>query len=91
MSYEVVPVGLRALDAGRVAIHLSPRAAELLGDCAGWQVLSRKAARLLADACESRGRADRRDPMAPGARIALQGLGRQIRHRLEKSGAKGRK
>lgn len=87
MSYEVVPVGMRTLNAGYVAIHLSPRAAELLGDYAGWHTLTRKAARLLAEACENRGQADRSDPMAPGARIALQGLGRQIRHRLAK-GAK---
>ena len=83
MTWCAVPVGLRTLNAGFVAIHLSPRAAELLGDHAGWQTLSRKTARLLAEACENRGQADGSEPMAPGARIALQGLARQIRHRLE--------
>ena len=82
MTWCAVPVGLRTLNAGFVAIHLSPRAAELLGDHAGWQTLSRKTARLLAEACENRSQADRSDRWRP-VRIALQGLARQIRHRLE--------
>lgn len=82
MTWNAVPVGLRTLDAGYVAVHIIPRAAELTGEPAGWRTMTRRSAHAMAIVCENRGRASRKRPMPPGARIALQGLARQIRHRL---------
>ncbi len=82
MSHDTMPVHIR--QAKGVPVLVSKTAAPHLGCDPGWSVVSRNTAQKLAEFCESHGKADRRNTWAPGQRIALQGLARQIRHRLAK-------
>lgn len=87
MSYDAMPVAIRKVRG--VQVLASATAAQFIPCLApGWNVVTRSEAKAIASFCESNGQADRRNTWAPGERIALQGLGRQIRHRLNKKGAK---
>lgn len=82
MSHDTMPVHIRK--AKGVPVLASETTAPIVGLRAGWQVVTKGEAFNLARLCELIGKANRRSPMLPGQRIALQGLARQIRHRLAK-------
>lgn len=83
MSYSAVPVGMRSLPQSQVAILASATAAQFVVCLEpGWNVIDRDEAEAVAAFCKDNGQANRKEPWWPGERIALQGLGRQIRHRL---------
>ena len=83
MTQRAMPVGIRRAKGVQVLVSEAAAATALVAVQPGWHVLPRAQALRVAELCEQHGRPNRRNPMPPGQRIALQGLARQIRHRLE--------
>lgn len=83
MSHDTMPVHIRR--ANGVPVLASATAAQFISVLKpGWNVLDREEAEGVASFCEVNGEANRKEPWFPGERLALQGLARQIRHRLAK-------